>query len=147
MPSQIITLAALENEYKLDGDSFRQKAIDLLLPSAVHGTALAARGEHPFRYPQRWACLAGLKAAGMLGMGLQVNVALVIAERLGVKSESEASQLLDSAARARTATPEDTLRLAESIVRDRVRSDPDYRRMSMQRIYGLIDAPSSVSAA
>jgi hypothetical protein len=83
----------------------------------------------------------------MLGMGLQVNVALVIAERLGVKSESEASQLLDSAARARTATPEDTLRLAESIVRDRVRSDPDYRRMSMQRIYGLIDAPSSVSAA
>jgi len=143
----IITLAALETEYAKDTDAFKQKAIDILLPSAVHGTAIAARGDYPFRAPQRWACLAGLKAAGMLGMGLQVNVALLIAERVGVKSEAEATQLIDAASRARTASPEDTLRLAESIVRDRVRSDPDYRRTSMQRIYGLIDAPSSVSAA
>lgn len=83
----------------------------------------------------------------MLGMGLQVNVALLIAERVGVKSEGEATKLIDAAARASTANPEDTLRLAESIVREKVRSDPDYRRTSMQRIYGLIDAPSSVSAA
>lgn len=147
MPSQAITLAALEAEYAANPAEFKQSSIDILFPSAVYGTAKAARGEHPFRMPQRWACLAGLRAAGMLAMKAELSVAFLIAERVGVKDPAEAERLLDAANRARGASPDDTLRLAMRIVRERIMADPEFRRRSMQELYGLIDAPASVIAA
>lgn len=140
-----MTLAALEREYETDGAAFKQRALDILLPSAIHGTALAARGAPPFNRPQRWACQAALKMAGYLGMGVEVNIALMIAERVGVKSETEAAGLIEAASRARSASPEDSYRLAKSIVRDRVRSDPAEAHRAMQEIFGLIDAPATVA--
>lgn len=146
MGSQLITLAGLEAEYKRDQEGFRQSAVDILFPSAVYGTALAARGDHPFRYPQRWACLAGLKAAKLLGMSEAVEFAVMLMQRTGAKSVQQAERLLDTAASALTASPDDSLRLAMRIVRDRIMADPDFRRRSMQELYGLIDAPGSVIA-
>ena len=152
MGSQIITLAALERQYETDGAEFKQKAIDVLLPSAVLGTALAARGEPPFRYPQRWACNAAFKVAGWLNSKTEVSVLFTVAEQLGLKPGdiAQAERIMQQARRAREATEDDALRLAEELVSKRVKADPDYRRRSMQRIYGLMDAsaePVAVVAA
>lgn len=140
MGSQLVTLAALEHEYELDREAFRDKAISVLFPSAVHGTALAARGERPFKAPQRWACIAGLKVAGMLAMKTEVSVAFLIAEQIGTKDPAEAKRLIEAAGRARQSGPEDAYRLAKQIVRDRIKADPDERRRAMQELFGLIDA-------
>jgi hypothetical protein len=139
MGSQLVTLAALQREYETNRDGFKANALDVLLPSAVMGTALAARGEAPFRVPQRWACLAGLRVAGWLAQKTEVSVALLIAERIGAKTVDDAERLIDSARRARDANADDAYRLAKDLVRTRIASDPVERRRVMQEIFGVMD--------
>jgi hypothetical protein len=140
MGSQLITLGALESEYKANRSEFRGKCLDILLPSAVYGTAVACRGEKPFTRPQRWACQAALKVAGWLASTPQVNIALLIAREIGVEDVSEATRLLGAARSALGTNADDAYRLAKQLVRTRVMSDPDERKRSMQEIYGLMDA-------
>ena len=146
MSSQLVTLAALEAEHKRDGLAFRDRAIAMLFPSAVLGTAKAARGDPPFRAPQRWACLAGLRAAGLLAMKTEVSVAFLIAERIGVKDPAEAERLISAASRARGSSGEDAYRLAKQLVRERIKADPVERLASMQEIYGITEIPNAVYA-
>jgi len=145
MGSQLITLGALESEYKANRSEFRGKCLDILLPSAVYGTAVACRGDKPFTRPQRWACQAGLKVAGWLASTPQVNIALLIAKEIGVEDVNESSRLLTAARNALGTNADDAYRLAKQLVRTRVMSDPEERVRSMQEIYGLM--PNGVATA
>ena len=122
--------------YERDPEAFKREAIAELLPSAVLGTAKAARGEAPFDQPQRWACRIAFEAAGWIGAQTQVNIALMLSDQLGVGSLDDAKRMLTAAREAEDADIPQLQQLVLTLARKLTRTDSQFREMLREIVFG-----------